>query len=100
IMGQLIAQKNAIRTTVYTNADGRYEFPKLEPGTFTLRIARPREFHPFVREKLELNGPAALADITLARVTDAALLPALPAIAAPMTGSEWLLSLSATSPHT
>jgi len=78
IMVQLIAQKNAIRTTVYSNADGRYEFPKLEPGTYTLRIARPREFHPFVREKLEINGPDELADITLTRVTNAALLPALP----------------------
>jgi virginiamycin B lyase len=96
IMVQLIAQRNAIRTTVYSNADGRYEFPKLEPGTYTLRIARPREFHPFVREKLEINGPDELADITLTRVTNAALLPALPEIAAQMTGSEWLLSLSGT----
>jgi len=96
IMVQLIAQKSAIRTTVYSNADGRYEFPKLEPGTYTLRIARPREFHPFVREKLDINGPAELADITLTRVTNAALLPALPEIAAQMTGSEWLLSLSGT----
>jgi virginiamycin B lyase len=96
IMVQLIAQKNVIRTTVYSNADGRYEFPKLEPGTYTLRIARPREFHPFVREKLEINGPDELADITLTRVTNVALLPALPEIAAQMTGSEWLLSLSGT----
>jgi virginiamycin B lyase len=96
IMVQLIAQKNAIRTTVYSNADGRYEFPKLEPGTYTLRIARPREFHPFVREKLDISGPDELADITLTRVTNAALLPALPEIAAQMTGSEWLLSLSGT----
>ena len=96
IMVQLIAQKNAIRTTVYSNADGRYEFPKLQPGTYTLRIARPREFHPFVKEKLEISGPAELADITLTRVTNAALLPALPEIAAQMTGSEWLLSLSGT----
>jgi virginiamycin B lyase len=96
IMVQLIAQKNAIRTTVYSNADGRYEFPKLEPGTYTLRIARPREFHPFVREKLEISGPDELADITLTRVTNAALLPALPEIAAQMSGSEWLLSLSGT----
>ena len=51
IMVQLIAPKNAIRTTVYSNADGRYEFPKLQPGTYTLRIAQPREFHPFVKEK-------------------------------------------------
>src|SRR5262245_54902734 len=83
-------------TATYSNADGRYEFPKLEPGTYTLRIARPREFHPFVKEKLEINGPAELADITLVRVTNAALLPALPEIAAQMTGSEWLLSLSGT----
>jgi virginiamycin B lyase len=96
IMVQLIAQKNAIRTTVYSNGDGSYEFPKLEPGTYTLRIARPREFHPFVREKLEINGPDELADITLTRVTNVALLPALPEIAAQMTGSEWLLSLSGT----
>jgi virginiamycin B lyase len=95
-MVQLIAQKNAIRTTVYSNADGDYEFPKLEPGTYTLRIARPREFHPFVKEKLAINGPTELADITLSRVTNAALLPALPEIAAQMTGSEWLLSLSGT----
>src|SRR5213078_1148365 len=93
---QLIAQKNAIRTTVYSNADGRYEFPKLEPGTYTLRIARPREFHPFVKEKVEINGSPELPAIALTRVTNAALLPPLPQIAAQMTGSEWLLSLSGT----
>src|SRR5262244_1414525 len=82
MMVQLIAQKTAIRTTVYSNVDGRYEFPKLEPGSYTLRIARPREFHPFVKEKLEISGPAELADITLTRVTNAALLPALPEMAA------------------
>jgi virginiamycin B lyase len=96
VMVQLIAQKNAIRTTVYSNADGRYEFPKLESGTYTLRIARPREFHPFVREKLEINGAPELPDITLTRVTNGALLPPLPQIAAQMSGSEWLLSLSGT----
>ena len=42
MMVQLIAQKNAIRTTVYSNEDGRYEFPKLDSGTYTLRIAQPR----------------------------------------------------------
>src|SRR5215831_10765853 len=38
IMVQLIAQKNAIRTTVYSNADGRYEFPKLQPGTLPFEL--------------------------------------------------------------
>src|ERR1700682_1153684 len=66
IMVQLIAPKNAIRTTVYSNADGRYEFPKLQPGTYTLRIAQPREFHPYVKEKVAIDGATALEDITLA----------------------------------
>ena len=50
MMVQLISKKTAIRTTVYSDADGRYEFPKLDPGTYTLRIARPREYHPFAKE--------------------------------------------------
>src|ERR1700693_3318453 len=56
IMVQLIAGKNAIRTTVYSNAEGRYEFPKLDAGTYTLRIARPLECRPFVKEAGESNG--------------------------------------------
>jgi virginiamycin B lyase len=94
IMVQLIARKNAVRTTVYSNADGRYEFPALDPGTYTLRIARPREFHPYVKEGIEIAGATPLADIALDYVTDQDLLPPLPGIAAQMTGSEWLLSLS------
>ena len=38
IMVQLIAGKNAVRTTVYSNADGKYEFPALDAGTYTLRV--------------------------------------------------------------
>src|SRR5829696_6834218 len=56
MMVQLIAQKNAVRTTVYSDADGRYEFPKLDAGTYTLRIAQPREFSPYVREKIEIGS--------------------------------------------
>jgi virginiamycin B lyase len=96
IMVQLISTKNAVRTTVYSNADGRYEFPDLEAGAYTLRIARPREFHPFVREGVDIKGPTALPDISLEYVTDKDVLPPLPGIAAQMTGSEWLLSLSGT----
>ena len=55
MMVQLIAQKSAIRTTVYTDADGRYEFPKLDAGTYTLRIAQPREYHPYVKEAVEIE---------------------------------------------
>src|SRR4051812_21946161 len=46
MMVQLIAKKNGVRTTVYSNADGHYEFPKVAPGTYVLRIAQPREFQP------------------------------------------------------
>ena len=56
MMVQLIAQKNAMRTTVYSNEDGRYEFPRLAPGSYTLRIAQPREFGPYVQENVEIKG--------------------------------------------
>jgi virginiamycin B lyase len=96
IMVQLIAKKNGIRTTVYSHDDGRYEFPKLDAGTYTLRIARPREFYPFVKEALAIEGAMPLEDITLLRVTTADLLPPFPEIAEQMTASEWMQSLSGT----
>ena len=96
IMVQLIAKKNAVRTTVYSDAEGRYEFPALDAGSYTLRIARPREFQPFVKESVDIKGATALPDITLDYVTDQDTLPPVPQIAAQMTGSEWLLSLSGT----
>ena len=49
IMVQLIAP-NAVRTTVYSNSDGQYEFPKLPAGLYTLRIARPLQFLPYERD--------------------------------------------------
>src|SRR5690349_1112742 len=94
IMVQLVSKETAIRTTVYTDRDGHYAFPKLSPGIYTLRIARPREFQPFVKENVTLNGAPTLDDITLTRVTQLELLPPRRDIAAQMTGTEWLLSLS------
>ena len=96
MMVQLVAHKNAVRTTVYSNADGRYEFPKLDAGTYTLRIAQPREFRPYVKEKVEISGANELDEIVLARITNGELLPHTPEIAAQMTGAEWLMSLSGT----
>src|SRR5215475_10809378 len=69
MMVQLIAKKNAVRTTVYSDANGRYEFPALDAGAYTLRIAQPREFKPFFKEAVEIKGAAALPDITLDYVT-------------------------------
>jgi virginiamycin B lyase len=94
IMVQVISQKSAVRTTVYSNVDGQYEFPKLDAGSYTLRIARPLEFHPFVKEGVQISGAPQLEDITLTRITTSELLPPFPEIAAQLTGSEWLLSLS------
>src|SRR5499426_955611 len=96
MMVQLIAQKTAMRTTVYTDSDGRYEFPKLEAGAYTLRIAQPREFRPYVKESVEISGARELDEIVLTRITNGELLPHTPEIAAQMTGSEWLMSLSGT----
>ncbi|MEA2936638.1 MAG: hypothetical protein QOC56_142 [Alphaproteobacteria bacterium] len=96
MMVQLIAGKNAVRTTVYSNEDGRYEFPKLDAGTYTLRISQPREFQPYAKDKVEISGATALEDIVLSRISNTELLPNTPEIAAQMTGSEWLMSLSGT----
>ena len=96
IMVQLISPKTSMRTTVVSNDEGRYEFPKLETGLYTLRVARPLEFHPYVKESVQINGAVPLEDIVLERVTDAELLPPFPGIAAQLSGAEWLMSLSGT----
>jgi streptogramin lyase/mono/diheme cytochrome c family protein len=96
IMVQLIAEQSAIRTTVFSHSDGHYEFPKVAPGTYTLRIAKPREFYPWSKDKVEIKGADALEDITLLRVTAGEFLPPFPEIEAQLTGSEWLQNLPGT----
>ncbi len=97
IMVQLISQKSAVRTTVYSNDEGRYEFPKLEAGSYTLRIAKPLEFYPWVKDSVAINGANKLEDIVLERITDQELLPPFPEIAAQLTGGEWMMNLSGTA---
>ncbi len=96
IMVQLISDETAIRTTVYSRADGRYEFPKVVPGSYTLRIAKPKEFYPFSETKVEIKGAETIDDITLLRVTPGEFLPPFPEIAAQLSGSEWLQNLPGT----
>jgi streptogramin lyase/mono/diheme cytochrome c family protein len=96
IMVQLIADTNAIRTTVFSHADGQYEFPKVAPGSYTLRVAKPREFYPWSKDKVEIKGADKLEDITLLRVTASEFLPPFPEIEAQLTGSEWLANLPGT----
>ena len=93
---QLVSDKTAIRTTVYSSADGRYEFPKLELGTYTLRVALPREYEPYVKKPVQINGPVTFEDIKLTRVTKLELLPPTREVMAQMTGAEWLASVSGT----
>ena len=78
IMVQLISDQSAIRTTVFSHTDGHYEFPKVAPGTYTLRIAKPLEFYPWSKEKVEIKGDDTLDDITLLRVTQGEFLPPFP----------------------
>src|SRR5215467_9637702 len=96
IMVQLISDETAIRTTVYSRTDGRYEFPKIVSGSYTLRIAKPKEFYPFSRTKVEIKGDETIDDITLLRVTPGEFLPPFPQIAAQLSGSEWLQNLPGT----
>ena len=94
---QLISPRTAIRTTVRTNEDGRYEFPRLEAGPYVLRIARPLEHKPYVREGVQIADAVELPDIVLERVTNAELLPPTPEIEAQLTGVEWMLNLPGTA---
>lgn len=93
---QLIAPRTAIRTTVYTNAEGRYEFPKLETGAYTLRIARPLEFQPHQKDSVQINGATRLEDIVLERVSKTEYLPPTPEIVGQLTGVEWMMNLPGT----
>ncbi len=96
IMVQLIAPASAIRTTVYTNVEGRYEFPVLDAGTYTLRVARPLDFTPYARDAVRIDGATRLDDIVLERITDKEVLPPTRAILAQLTGADWMLNLPGT----
>src|SRR5881396_2271577 len=67
---QLVSHKNAIRTTVYSDRDGSYEFPKIEAGWYTLRVARPLEYKPYQRDAVWIEGATSLDEIVLERVTE------------------------------
>jgi len=93
---QLISQKTAIRTTVYTSEDGQFEFPKLESGLYTLRVPRPMEFKPYVKEGIRIDGAPELEAIQLENVSTTEFLPPTPEILAQLTGAEWMMSLPGT----
>ena len=94
---QLISTKTAIRTTVYSNEEGRFEFPVLTPGQYTLRVALPREYQPFVKDGLQISGATQLENIVLERVSKTELLPPTPEILSQLTGAEWLMNIPGTA---
>jgi streptogramin lyase/mono/diheme cytochrome c family protein len=95
VMVQLIAP-NGVRTTVYTNEDGKYEFPKMQAGSYTLRIANPLEFKPYRRDSVQVDGSTKLEDIVLERIAKTPALPATPEVEAQLSGEEILWNLPGT----
>ena len=69
MMVQLIAP-NGVRTTVYTDEEGRYQFPHLQSGQYTLRIAKPQEFKPYQKDAVAIDGASKLEDIVLTKISD------------------------------
>jgi streptogramin lyase len=96
VMVQLISQKTSIRTTVYTNELGRYEFPKLEAGIYTLRTPRPLEFQRIIKEGVQISGATKLPDMVMKRVSDLEFLPPTPDIISQLSDAEWLYNLDGT----
>src|SRR5712675_3510299 len=74
---QLVAP-NGVRTTVYTDAEGKFEFPKMQAGNYTLRIPTPLIFKPYRRDSVKIDGAAKLEDIVLERVSPGDGLPSTP----------------------
>ena len=95
---QLIAPNNA-RTTVYSNDQGYFEFPAMQAGAYILRIPTPREFKPYRRDSVTINGPAKLEDIVLEYASDPVTetLPPTREIESQLSGVELLWNLPGTA---
>jgi hypothetical protein len=99
---QLIAP-NHVRTTVFTNAEGRYEFPALQAGAYTLRVATPAPFVAYTRDAVTVNGAAPLDDIVLDLLPSAegvvlrgGFVPSHE-VMSQLSGAEWLWNLPGTA---
>ena len=93
---QLVAP-NGVRTTVYTDAAGKYEFPKMQTGNYVLRIPTPVPFKPYQRDSVAVNGATKFDDITLDRVSDTDNLPASPALESQLSSAEILWNVQGTA---
>ncbi len=95
VMVQLIAP-NGVRTTVYANEEGKYEFPKMQAGSYILRVANPLEFKPYRRDAVKIDGATKLDDMVLERITKSRALPATPEVESQLSGEEILWNLPGT----
>jgi len=95
VMMQLIAP-NGVRTTVFTNEEGNYEFPKMQAGSYTLRIANPLEFKPFKKE-VQIDGVTRLEEIVLDRVSSSDALPPTQEVESQLSGAELIWNLQGTA---
>jgi streptogramin lyase/mono/diheme cytochrome c family protein len=96
---QLVAP-NGVRTTVYTNATGKFEFPKMQAGNYTLRIPTPVPFQPYQIESVAINGATKLDDIVLDHVptvADTDNMPATPALQSQLSSAELLWNIPGTA---
>ena len=89
---QLVAP-NGVRTTVYTDGDGKFEFPKMQAGSYTLRIATPVPFKPYRRDSVSIDGATKLGEIVLERIAESDNLPASPELESQLSGAELLWNI-------
>ena len=92
---QMVAP-NGVRTTVYADAGGKFEFPKMQAGSYTLRVPTPVPFKPYRRDGVSINGAAKLDDIVLERVSATDNLPASPELESQLSGAEILWNVPGT----
>jgi hypothetical protein len=74
---QLVAP-NGVRETVQSDAKGNYEFPSMQAGTYTLRIATPAPYKAYRLDAVRVEGTAKLVDIVLEKVPEEGGAGALP----------------------
>ena len=89
---QLVAP-NGVRTTVYADGDGKFEFPKMQAGSYTLRIASPVPFKPYRRDSVSIDGATKLGEIVLERIAESDNLPASPELESQLSGAELLWNI-------
>ena len=93
---QLVAP-NGVRTTVYTDDAGKFEFPKMQTGDYILRIPTPVPFKPYRRDGVSIDGATKLDEIVIERVGKSDNLPVSPELESQLSGAEILWNVAGTA---